>query len=272
MTPNLGKRSRSMRRKINHYFWTRITTFFIMLIQKEMKLADVIHHDYNLVPVINRFNIHLGFGEKSIEQICDEKELNPEFFLTIINAYHDHQYFPKKHMQNFPASMLVGYLNKSHKYYTDKKLPELEGLINKLKDESQLDDSTFLLLRNFFLEYKNELQQHILHEEDHVYPYVLELENAIYSGEISDKLRNKMDTYSIADYEKEHDNVEEKLYDLKNIIIKYLPESEDDSPCFSILKELFALENDLNDHSRIEDMIMVPKVEAMEFTLKTIHK
>lgn len=243
-----------------------------MLIQKEMKLADVIHHDHNLVPVINRFNVFLGFGDKSIETLCAEKEINLEFFLTIVNAYHDHKYFPKKHLQSFPASLLVNYLKKSHRYYLDIKLPELEILIEKLRMGSQLDDATYSLLKNFFLEYKNEFQQHILREEERVYPYVLDLENAIVKDEIPEKLVQQMNSYSITDYEEEHDNVEEKLYDLKNIIIKYLPVSNDDSPFFNILKELFELENDLNDHSRIEDLILVPKVEAMEFTIKSMSK
>jgi len=243
-----------------------------MLIQKEMKLADVIHHDHKLVPVINRFDIHLGFGDKSIEDLCNEKKINLEFFLTIINAYHDHKYFPKKHLQSFPASMLISYLNKSHSYYVDNKLPELEELIVNLEQNSKLAENTFLLLKNFFSEYLNEFIQHIKREEDKVYPYVLLLEKAFVTGYVSPELHLQMENYSISDYEAEHENVEEKLYDLKNIVIKYLPELEDDELLFKILKELFELENDLNDHSRIEDLILVPKVEAMEFSLKTRNK
>ncbi len=153
--------------------------------------------------------------------------------------------------------------------YLVNKLPELEGLIDKLKEDSQLDKATYTLLKNFFLEYKHEFQQHIFREEESVYPYVLDLESAISSGKIPGLLMQQMNTYSISDYEKEHDNIEEKLFDLKNIIIKYLPESNDDSSIYKILKELFALENDLYDHSRIEDLILVPKVEAMEFSIKT---
>jgi regulator of cell morphogenesis and NO signaling len=243
-----------------------------MLIQKEMKLADVIHHDHNLIPVINRFNIHLGFGDKNIAELCVEKNINPEFFLTIINAYHDHKYFPKKHLQSFPASMLVSYLNKSHSYYLENKLPGLEELIKKLEKNSRLDEDTYLLLKNFFSEYNREFIQHINREEEKVYPYVLLLEEAIETGIVSAELLKQMEDYSISDYEAEHEDVEEKLYDLKNIIIKYLPEQESDELLFKILKELFELENDLNDHSRIEDLILVPKVEAMEFTLNTRNK
>ena len=240
-----------------------------MLIEKDMKLADVIHHDHNLVPVINRFGIHLGFGDKTIKTLCKINNVNPEFFLTILNAYHDHQYFPKKHLQSFPAALLIDYLKRSHRYYIDEKIPEIELFIEKLGKENDMVAETFILLKNFFAEYKQELFNHINKEESTVYPYVKKLENAIDSRLISKELLKEMETYSITDYEKEHDDVEEKLFDLKNIIIKYLPNSENDKLYFNLLKELFELENDLNDHSRIEDLILVPKVEAMEYSLKS---
>jgi len=78
-----------------------------MRIEKDMKLADVIHHDFNLIPVINRFGIQLGFGDGTIEQICKEQNVNAAFFLIIINTYHDPQYFPKEHLQSFPAGSLI---------------------------------------------------------------------------------------------------------------------------------------------------------------------
>ncbi len=243
-----------------------------MLIQKEMKMADVIHHDHFLIPVINRFDIHLGFGDKTIDDLCRENNVNTVFFLTILNAYHDHEYFPKKHLQSFPASLLVTYLIRSHKYYLEVKVPEIEKLINNLSDETGMEEETLTLLKNFFSEYKQELIHHIQREEDRVYPYIVELEKAVNSGIIPDSVTRQMNDYPITDYEAEHENVEEKLFDLKNIIIKYLPDTKDDKPFFKILKELFALENDLNDHARIEDLILVPKVEAMEKTLKSKTK
>jgi len=100
---------------------------------------------------------------------------------------------------------------------------------------------------------------------------VIQLEKAIESGKISENLMAEMNEYSITDYEAEHENVEEKLYDLKNIIIKYLPSVAYEKLVNSILHEVFSLENDLKDHARIEDMILVPKVEAMEYTIKSIR-
>lgn len=242
-----------------------------MLIQKEMKLADVLHHDHHLVPVINRFGIHLGFGDATIEEICNENGINQEFFLTILNAYHDHQYFPKKHLQSFPASSLLHYLSKSHQYYLDEKVPEIGRLIDELKHFKSLDTDTFRLLKNFFDQYKAELIQHIEREEEVVYPYVERMEEYLDKGVVDQSFLDEMEKYSITQYEEEHDDVEAKLYDLKNIIIKYLPTSGNDSQYYKVLRELFMLEDDLNDHSRIEDLILVPKVEAMEFAIRNMQ-
>ena len=73
-----------------------------------------------------------------------------------------------------------------------------------------------------------------------------------------------MENYSIDIFKNEHDNIEEKLFDLKNIIIKYLHQPKDEKLCNKLLYELFNLEQDLNDHSRIEDKVLVPKIREME--------
>jgi len=239
-----------------------------MRIEKDMKLADVIHHDFSLVPVINRFGIHLGFGDGTIGEICEDKAVNTEFFLTIINTYHDAQYFPKKHLQSFHSATLIEYLRKAHQFYLEQKIPEIKNLICKLKEESGQKKNTYQLAVNFVKEYEEEFTRHIDREEEVVYPYVYELEKAIKNGKASKALLDQMKSYSIMDYEDEHDNVEEKLYDLKNLIIKYLPAPKNELTSYKILLELFELEKDLREHARIEDMILVPKVEAMEFAIQ----
>ena len=240
----------------------------VMLIDKNMRLADIIHHDYTLLPVINRFDMHLGVGDKTIAGICQEKKVNVDFFLVIINTFHDLQYFPTQQLQDFPVHILLNYLKQTHFYYLNNVLPEIELQIEKMEKNCDIDKETLSLLHNFFIEYRNELSGHIEREEKVVYPYVLELEQAMESGEVSEVLGKKMNSYAITNYKEEHENVEEKLYDLKNLIIKYLPETNNDSFCHLVLRELFGLERDLNNHSRMENLILVPKVEEIERKLK----
>jgi len=239
-----------------------------MLIDKNMQMADIIHHDYTLLPVINRFDIHLGVGNKSIDQLCAEKKISTDFFLVIINTFHDYQYFPAQHLQSFPAKMLINYLKQTHVYYVNNVLPTIENQIENMEANCEVNGETLTLLHNFFKEYRNELVGHIKREEQVVYPYVMELDKALQTGHSTTDLLEKMKDYTLTNYKEEHENVEEKLYDLKNLIIKYLPETKTDNYCHLVLRELFELQRDLSNHSRIENLILLPKVEEMERQFK----
>jgi len=245
-----------------------------MLIIGKMKLADVIHHDYNLVPVINRFGISLGFGDSTINEICTDKNINSGFLLTILNTFHDKQYFSQEYFKSFSTETIIKYLRKAHAYYLEKKIPEIKQLIHQLGEMREGNKNTIQLIANFFDEYASEFSKHVQREEEVVYPYVLRLENSLLNKNKQDRTSTEIEDYSISNYEESHEDIEEKLFDLKNLLIKYLPSNIDDNSLFEensylLLREIFVLEKELNEHSRIEDLILVPKVEEMEKLVKT---
>lgn len=236
-----------------------------MQIQSTMKMAEVIHENYHLLQIISRFGINLGFGDKSVKQVCKEYSIDVDFFLEIVNSYHNKNYFPKKHLQGFSLKLIIEYLHKSHDYYLNTKIPQIARLLNQLAGFAPaITDESLQLIDKFFEEYKNELSDHIQREEEKVYPYVFSVEEAFITKNPTEEIVNLIRKYSIEDFENEHDNVEDKLFDLKNIIIKYLPLPVDSNLSHAILFELFRLEADLRDHARIEDKVLVPKVKYME--------
>ena len=235
-----------------------------MNITKEMKMADVIFFNFQLLPVITRFGIRLGFGERSVLEVCREYNVNLEFFIEITNSFIDDEYIPQTALTSFPINLIVDYLHKTHDYYMQEKIPEIETMIHEMVNCKGGEKHKRQLLENFFSEYKKELTNHINREEEVVQPYVLEIEKAFFNKKLSKELYLKIKKYSIEDFAGEHDNVEEKLNDLKNIIIKYLPPCGNPSLCNKILTELFRLEKDLNAHARLEDKVLIPKVARIE--------
>ncbi|MFA8299629.1 MAG: hypothetical protein ACEPOV_05675 [Hyphomicrobiales bacterium] len=242
------------------------------MIEKNMKMADVIYLDYHLLPLINRFGIQLGFGDATVEDVCQRNGVNVDFFVEIMNAFYNKSYFPKRKLQAFPVDLIVDYLKKTHQYYITVKVPEIEALVVKMAEESSLEKEIQLALIKFYSDYKKELFAHIEREEEQIYPYVQKLNRTIKLDNVEQEEVKELLCYSILKYREEHDDIEEKLFDLKNIIIKYLPPQKDYNLCNNILMELFDLEKDLNDHSRIEDLIMVPMVAQMEQELREKHK
>lgn len=229
-----------------------------------MKMVDVVHLNHHLIHIIHRFGIQLGFGEKSINELCDDYGIHLPFFLEVLNTYHDPTYFPVHNLQQFTSSQLITYLRRTHQDYLEHKIPEIEELLCALMDRPDLDSDSRNLLSGFFQQYKTELTNHIQNEENIVYPYVLALEKYTRSKDEHDLDYLRSMQYSIRKYEDEHDDVEAKLFDLKNIIIKYIPKPKDSRLLNRILHELFELEADLNNHAHMEDLILVPIVEQME--------
>lgn len=234
-----------------------------MKISKTMKMADIIHLDFSLLSVLYRFKINLGFGERTVEQVCENYNVNPNFFLEIANAYIDKEYFPSDELQHFPLSVIIDYLKATHRYYLYEKIPELQQLFDRLI-ETQNEKAGLFMIQRFFSEYFQEFKKHINREEDKVYPFVLMLENDFQNKKTSQSFLNELNRYGIKDYEKEHDDIEEKLFDLKNILLKYIPPMEDYHLIHHILSKLFRIEKDINDHSHIEDKVLIPKVDKLE--------
>lgn len=234
------------------------------LFDQNVKMTDLVHSNYLLLPVLNRFGIRLGFQGKTILNICKEKGIDINFFLAIVNAFHNHDYFPENELQSFSSTLIVDYLRKSHSDFNNVSLPKIETLLNNLVDSSKSND--LKVIQSFYKKYKNELLDHILDEEENAFPYVLELQKA-YDLK-TNPLPEKVAQYSIQRFEKEHTNIDEKLFDLKNIIINYLEPNYNDKACNEFLFELFQFERDLKDHARIEDKILVPKVIRIENEIK----
>ena len=52
-------------------------------------MADVIHLNYFTLSVLNRFGIELGFGDKTVDEVCKQNQDDVDFFLEIVNIFVD---------------------------------------------------------------------------------------------------------------------------------------------------------------------------------------
>ena len=228
-----------------------------------MKMADVVQDNYLLMPVISRFGIPLGFGEKTVQAVCRKYRIDVDFFLAITNAFTNENYFPEKKLHTFNVLMILDYLQKTHSYYIETQVPLIEKLLNNLLRQRPSDAKKLKLIKRFFLEYKHELFNHLDREETTTFPYVKTVYRLFHTPPIGSGKACALQ-YSMHVYEEEHTDVDEKLYDLKNILIKYVHGDSLNAVYQEVIFELFRLEKDIQDHTRIENNILLPLVEEME--------
>lgn len=229
------------------------------------KMAEVILRDYQLLPIISRFGIKLGFGNKNIEEVCIDRNVDLAFFLEILNSYHNADYYPENHLSGFKADVMISYLTNTHSYYLNSKVPHIELFIDKMQKEAKKENSRNIgLLKQFFNEYKIDIEHHFKDEEKNVFPYILDLEEALKTNNYSTELIEKIKKEPIEVYERNHESLEVKLADMKNLIIRFLPPLSCEDDCERLLTELFQLECDIEDHTRMEEKVLIPKVKMLE--------
>ncbi len=212
-------------------------------------MSTLICENYQMLLVVHRFGIPLGFGDKSIDEVCRENRVDTHTFLNVVNLLVGNHVELEDIELSVSLPEIVGYLRNSHSYFLDFRLPSIR---KKLLEAFSGNDGLTMAIIRYYDEYSAEVHKHMMHEEEVVFPYVKKLLAGEHPAD-----------YDIDTFSRHHDNVESKLLELKNIIIKYCP-TRSSNELNNMLFDLFSCSEDLASHNRIEDELLIPMVRRLE--------
>lgn len=215
-------------------------------------MRSLIKDNSQLLMVINRFGISLGFGEKSVDEICEEQSVDAETFLAVANFISGYT----ESAENLSIPSLINYLKRAHSFFLDYNLPTIRRRLIDSIDYSDSEGMAQLIIK-FYDEYVAEVRRHMEYENNVVFSYV----DSLLEGHLDDE-------YTIQSFADKHNHIEPKLNELKNIIINYYPERGNDQ-LTSVLFDIVSCERDLSSHCQVEDFLFIPAVEVLEDEIRT---
>lgn len=225
-----------------------VTTIF----NKSMKMSDLIDADYRLLLLLQRLNIPLGFGDKRVETVCNESGFNADCFIFLANFQSNKAIIdPFSEYEKLPIEPFLIYLKSSHNYFLKDRLPNIRRKLEVLLSDRAEDTKTIVL--SFFDIYSAEVLDHMQYEDEVVFPYIRSLIN-----------KEKTDNYKIDIFEERHNDIDEKVNDLKRILMKYLSGVKDQLLVTNILIELYMIQEELEAHTFIEDELVIPHIKRLE--------
>jgi Regulator of cell morphogenesis and NO signaling len=211
-------------------------------------MARLVSENHRALLVMSRFGLGLGFGNKTIQEVCEEQGVDTTTFLTVVNILLNEETGPAV-PENISLTALVDYLHNSHEYFLGFRLPGIrKQLLHILCAEEPLSKA----IVSYFDGYAEEVRKHMQYEEAFVFPYV----HKLLWGE---------DTagYNIEMFEKQHNQVEARLTEFKNIIIRFYP-ARNTHEMNDVLFDIFNCEYDLASHNAVEDHVFIPAIVALE--------
>ena len=198
------------------------------IIKEDTILSEVLAQHHILIPIVNRFGIRLGVGDKTIETICEEQELNVDFILTILNVYLDDHYIWDKQLAHFDLEPIANYFNETIQNYLHSLVPNIEKHLHAFIALSDSKNEELKALQKVFFQFKEELVQHLEMGLEHTGPYPHEL-----------------------------------LRDIKSILIKHVSGDFNQNLCYAVIFSVGSLESDLIIHNRLRNSILKPKLDKL---------
>ena len=223
----------------------------------EDRMSALIADDYKLLQVLSRFGIALGFGDRSVQEVCTHCGVDTATFLAVCNFVSSGLKPTFDEYMTLSAASMMQYLRLSHAYFLDFMLPLIRRELVTAVDCSTHNEVGFLILR-FFDEYVSQVRQHMDYENTHIFKYV----DGLLAGwrDAAFSLSEFEDSYS----KQSHEAIDSKMAELKNIIVRYVPPTRHSHQLNHALQDLFQFEEDLTAHCRLEDRLFVPLVSLLE--------
>lgn len=195
----------------------------------ESVVADVLVEHNELIPVLNRFGVRLGVGDKTIRDLCEEQCLNQDFILTVLNVYLDENYLPEEALALFDAESVADYFQQTVESYVRELIPNIEKHLNAFIAISGSSNPELGELLHLFHQFKESMTEHLqnraLFEDD--FPYIL-------------------------------------LRDLKNILIRHIPKEFNQNLIYAVIFSIHSFERDITAHNRLREKILRPKLEELD--------
>jgi len=226
----------------------------LKLYEADDKMIDLISDNYSMLQGLSAFGIRLGFGDKTVSEVCREQDVDCYTFLTVVN-FLINGYTPKETDDKISVKTLLAYLQASHRYFLDFQLPSI-----RVKLEKSLNEGNGLapLILRLYDEYAHDIQLHMKYEEKTLFPYV----EALLRGEPTS-------SYNVDIFSKHHSDTTGKFQELKNIIIKYLPhDGLANNQLTATLYDIYNNEDWLLNHSNVEEVLFVPAIRLLEQKVK----
>ena len=166
--------------------------------------------------------------------------------------------------QKATLTELITYILDKHHVYTKDEMARLEPLAAKVVAAHGANHSELLAVRDLMQQLFADLKPHMFKEEQILFPYILELENAQTQnrpaplapfGTVNNPIRMMMT---------EHDTAGELLREMRKVSADYGVPADACISYQTFYEALEVFEEDLHQHIHLENNLLFPKATALE--------
>lgn len=195
-------------------------------------------------------------GNRALSTVLRQMDLDEEAFLAELNEAYEkaNQQADNTDWRAVPYTDLINHVVNTHHAYLNNELPVLSQFVTKILRVHGPNHPELSSLHRSFHQLKMDLEQHLVSEEEIVFPLIAEYEKTGSTSALEKALQK------IDELESEHDDAGDLLKEMRKITDQYTLPEEACRTYTLTFQKLEQLESDMFQHVHLENNILFPRL------------
>jgi regulator of cell morphogenesis and NO signaling len=235
-----------------------------MTITAETTVGEVVAADFRAAAVLNRFGIDFCCGGKrTLADACRARMVDAAHVLTEVSAACAPSEEPAPRFNEWEPQTLVAYIVGTHHTYVRGALPMIGGYVRKLAATHGAKHPELLEVERLWGEISAEMTAHMAKEEQVLFPYIVQLADAVPRREEVIPPPFGSIELPIRMMEHEHESAGAAVARINEITGGYLPPTDGCTTYRVCFEELKGFEQNLHAHVHLENNVLFPKARIL---------
>jgi len=227
------------------------------------RVGELVASDMRTADVFERHGIDFCCGgRQTLGEACRRASADPDAVVRDLDALPADE-LPDEDASEWPLDQLIEHIVSVHHAYVRDALPRLDAWISKLTTVHGARHPELPAVFGAFRRLRAELEQHMMKEEQILFPYVLELAHP------SAQMHPRMSPFGSVEnpirmMEREHRDAGDELSSIREMTCGYRAPSDGCTTYNVCMAELASFERDLHRHIHLENNVLFPRAIALE--------
>lgn len=224
-------------------------------------LGEIVSRDFRAGAIMDRY--HLDYccgGAVSLAEGCRQSGISVEVVIAEIDALNQ----PSRETFADDPVALIAHIVGRHHAYVRESLPLIQEHLAKVAGAHAVRHAELPLIESEFSKIAGELSQHLMKEEQVLFPYIHSLAEAVHRNgphppDMFGTVQNPIRMMEV-----EHQEADDRLAAIREWSHNYEAPADACNTYRLVLQELEAFEQDLHTHVDLENNVLFPKAVELE--------
>ena len=226
------------------------------MISLDTPVADLVTDRPARARIFERLGIdYCCGGDHSLAEAARKNDLDPGTVVQMLDAATNAtSAVDETNWADVPLGTLIDHIESTHHDYLRRELPRLETLLTRVTQAHGDQHAWLRPTLETFLSLKEDLESHMVSEEDRVFPSIRRLAEQDTTDVDDDGIEQMID---------EHDEAGAALEQLRELTDGYTPPADACPKFQAALDGLRELETDMHQHVHKENNILFPRARSL---------